>query len=196
MGTFTISGDIGSLADWAAVIVGMAAALVALAGAVAVAYLGRQANKQVSRTDAENSRIRQREADILTILFEGEVGMLAISLATFLKYVESDGQRYAHDSEVRVAVARRSETLAIPEVDAHFDRLHVLPDELCYSLSRLKGTLSLLRTTVNAGELASDEQAVGVLEALEKTARRMHSEAQLIHGVMKARRVFLVPAGR
>ncbi|QGL88385.1 hypothetical protein FEO91_08730 [Stenotrophomonas maltophilia] len=195
MGTFTVSGDFGSLADWAAVAVGgcallvaVASALIALAGAAAVAFLAWQANRQVKRIDERDGRVRQREADLLMLMLEAQIGMLGVSLRSLVSYLQDAGRAYESDAAVRAAAADRVASLSIAEVDENFHRLHVLPNEVGYSLARLKGALGALRTTVEAGRHARDPDTKGVHSAMEQITQKLLVEVDKVVQAIKSRR--------
>lgn len=196
-----LAADWGNLGDWAAVLIGagslavaMISAVIALLGAAAVAFLAWQANRQVARQDAADSSIRAREADVLQIAFEGEVGLLVVDLGTLVGLV-GEGSRYESEPDVRANFAERTKLLRLPVVEAHFDRLHVLPDDICYTLARLRSGLSVLELAAEAGQQGSVDQIASFTLKIRRSCQRMHIESRRLHALLKEWREKLIANG-
>lgn len=194
-----LASDWGSVADWAAVFVGawslavaMVAAVIALLGAAAVAYLAWQANRQVGLVDAENADVRGREADVLKVLFEPEIGVLGVAIGTCLGFVSEDGD-YKTNPQTRQLFARKVKLLALPAVEAHFDRLHVLPGEICHAIARLRGRLGVLQVMADATLYADSAQIDHGTPLMRDSCEEMRNECRRLNALLKARRKELLP---
>jgi hypothetical protein len=177
-----LSIDWGNAADWASVAIGalgVAAAVmsvvVALLGAIAVAYLAFQANRLGFKGARQAEAQRRRETDLLMILFEGELSLIDLRLQSAEIAFDAPGEDYADSLTKREEVAKWAAMAELPEIDAHFARIHVLPDPVANAIARLKGTLSVVRMTAAAGVsmdvVDSKTLAPRVREALRNTRK-------------------------
>lgn len=174
--------DWGSVADWVAaaiatvgVVIASTGVFVALAGAIAVAWLAYEANRISFKDKMEAERLRSREADLLTLLFEADLTWVELRLRASHEAMTSVHSDYATNPEKRAWVSQWISEATMPEVDANFGRIHVLPDRFANALARLKGSLSTLRVMASVSIELNDQHAIelakSVSVALENTIK-------------------------
>ncbi|WP_127159250.1 hypothetical protein [Xanthomonas arboricola] len=191
-----LAAEWGNVADWAAVVVAVAgagiaavAAVVALAGAVAVGYLGWQANALVKRSEIDALNAISREADLLTILFEPELHLFGIGIGAVQKMVEVQDAPYADSRVTRNRVADHLRALTLPEITKKFERLHVLPSNFGYALSRLKGRLSALQEVADIARGMDGENAREFAKMIIESSSRLKDSGKEIAKIAEARRM-------
>ncbi|KAB7769323.1 hypothetical protein CKY51_06970 [Xanthomonas maliensis] len=190
-----LAADWGNVADWAAVVVAVAgagiaavAAVIALAGACAVGYLGWQANALVKRSGIDASNAIRREADLLTILFEPELHLFRISIGSVRALVEVEDAPYADSLDTRNRVAEHLRTVTLPEITGKFDRLHVLPSNFGYAIARLKGGLSALQEVADIARGMSGAVAQEFAEMIIVSSKKLLDSSSEIAEIAEARR--------
>ncbi|PPU15848.1 hypothetical protein XacyCFBP2565_08620 [Xanthomonas arboricola pv. corylina] len=190
-----LAAEWGNVADWAAVIIAVAgagiaavAAAIALAGAGAVGYLGWQANALVKRSEIDASNAISREADLLTILFEPELHLFGVGIGSVRRMVEVEDAPFADSRLTRDLVADHLRALTLPEITGNFERLHVLPSNFGYAISRLKGRLSALQAVAEIARGMSGEHAREFAEMIIESSSRLTDTSIEIAKIAEARR--------
>jgi hypothetical protein len=159
-----LAENVGTAAEWAAVVV-------ALLGAVAVFLVSRAANatgkaaKEIHRLEAEARQAAAvREACLLLVHLEPELRQAQSSL----NYLTRGLDVVDHDSFVTNRAARRQfardfEAISLRLCYEHFNRWHVLSDEHAMNLARAVSGLEALRTaSADVAEIDLSEGMTGM----------------------------------
>ncbi|WP_153065439.1 hypothetical protein [Xanthomonas campestris] len=145
---------------------------------------------QVTRSDNENIKALGRESDLLTLVFEPELVLLIPHLEGTITYLQRESETYERSLKMRQMVAASLEQLALPEITTHFARLHVLPPNFGYGLSRLKGGLSALQVAARVWKEGGDEsEAKEFGKMIVQACQTLLRNAEELVDIARARRI-------
>lgn len=147
-----LASDVGNWADWAAVVVGLGAAV----ATIAVAKAANRTSRQAAEIAQQAALIAQRQLDVAVETDASNariVGQLVLhevadlpcrifvnhKMATRTKAYDLEGELRGLDMEVVFEAVTESSTLFLPGAQQVQDRIHLLPDKLGERLAMVIG---------------------------------------------------------
>lgn len=139
---------------WSVVIAGVAAVIavyglvVTAASAVAVFWLGKQANAIANSAYEIDAASRRREGQFILIYLYSEILDAHSSVVAWLAHSERVRRVFLQlDDDQRLEVLKILQDVEMPKSEGIFDRLHVLEPEIGAHFARVLGTVRLLKLT-------------------------------------------------
>ncbi|HEL3778684.1 TPA: hypothetical protein UOA91_002884 [Stenotrophomonas maltophilia] len=147
-----LAADVGNWADWAAVVVGLGAAV----ATIAVAKAANRTSKQAAEIARQAALIAQKQLDVAVETDTSNariVGQLILhevadlpcriyvqyQMATRTKAYDSQGELRGFDMEYVFEAVRDSSTMFLPGAQQVQDRIHLLPNKLGERLAMVMG---------------------------------------------------------
>lgn len=152
-----LAADVGNLADWAAVVVGLGAAI----GTILVASVANRTSKRATAIAEDAKAIAKQQSDqvlaqqranaqILGRLLLHEVSSLPARLSAMHSPIKRavrvvDGQVLIEDHDLLTEVLDDAKFSVVPQSESVLGRIHDLPDALGPDLATLIGHSSTMR---------------------------------------------------
>lgn len=183
---------------WGVVVATIAAVIAAIglivtaASALAVFWLGKQANAIANSAHEVAAASRYREGQFILVYLYSEILDAHSSVEAWLTHVERVRNVFLIlNNQQREDVLRIVYDVAMPKAEEIFDRLHVLEPEVGKRLARVLGTVRLLKLA--KGPLLRLENNAEGKERLDKMIGNIQDLARDINVVFQAATVAIRP---